>query len=991
MTRLQQGVLFILVFAATAICGAETIVSGNITTTTWTASNSPYRVTAALTVPNGNTLTIEAGVDVFFDADVQFVVGGALRVHGSETDSVRFMKGTASEWGGISISGDDSSFFSYTRISDGNADRGGAGGGVSCAGSGTRLTMSDCVIRNNRASSGGGGVHCISSKATLTNCTVSWNGAYFGGGVSAVEQSDVILSNCVVSGNSAALFGGGVYSHDHSSMVLSDCVIRANHVGNGGSTSKDGGGVYGNYYASITMTGCVISDNTAENEGGGLTNAFKSTMELTNCTISRNEARRGGGIHNISTLVLTGCTIEENNAVYDYGGGLYNSSNVTLTKCIISGNRANSHGGGLINYQYGTSTLVNCIISKNSHYGIYCTTEISSSSVFLTNCTIAGNGAALYNGLKCTAVLTNCIMWGDTAGTIAGQGTTTVNYSCIQGSNYPGTGNISADPLFVNAENGDYNLQGTSPCIDTGSPYLLDSDESRSDMGATGGEHDAPIPRLELPVSELVVPSAHSVLLDVVNTGQSPLTVSVFLSQSFSSSMSFPQVIAASETLRVPVGYSGGDETPGLATVTSSDTFCSQDVVELHGVPGSLISGTIPMSVFTEANSPYHVMGQCTVSTGNTLTIEAGVDVVFDTYARFVVQGAIHAHGTATDSIRFVKGTSDTWGGIKICGGDSSSFTYTRISDEKWADLDSYSGGIHCHGLTTRLTMSHCVISRNENYYAGGLYNTDSSVLLESCVIRSNTAQNGGGIRSSGQARTVLKNCLIRNNQAYMGGGIYCNDNSTTEMTNCTISRNRTQHASSALFSSSSSVSVLKNCIVWENTPGMISGDATITYSCVQGGYTGTGNIDTYPLFADTANANYRLLSDSPCIDTGDSTLTDADGSRSDMGAFAYAHPSSIETGRPLTFTLSQNMPNPFNPATTIPYSVATAGPVSLHIFNLQGQLVKTLVHETAAPGEYHATWNGRDMAGRAVASGVYVYRLNAPEGVRTKRMLLVR
>ena len=102
-------------------------------------SMSPIHVTQQCTVKAGNTLTISPGVDVLFDADVQFVVEGALQAIGTEMDSIRFIKGTAPEWGGIRISGGDSSTIAYARISDSYAQTGGLGdangGGIYAAAS----------------------------------------------------------------------------------------------------------------------------------------------------------------------------------------------------------------------------------------------------------------------------------------------------------------------------------------------------------------------------------------------------------------------------------------------------------------------------------------------------------------------------------------------------------------------------------------------------------------------------------------------------------------------------------------------------------------------------------------------------------------------------------------------------------------------------------------------------------------------------------------
>ena len=92
-----------------------------------------------------------------------------------------------------------------------------------------------------------------------------------------------------------------------------------------------------------------------------------------------------------------------------------------------------------------------------------------------------------------------------------------------------------------------------------------------------------------------------------------------------------------------------------------------------------------------------------------------------------------------------------------------------------------------------------------------------------------------------------------------------------------------------------------------------------------------------------------------------------------------------------LTTELSGNYPNPFNPETTIRYSLRDAGPVSIGIYNLKGQLVKTLVHETKAAGTYNVVWTGTDQNGRAVSSGVYYYKMNAGSYSSSRKMILVK
>ena len=94
---------------------------------------------------------------------------------------------------------------------------------------------------------------------------------------------------------------------------------------------------------------------------------------------------------------------------------------------------------------------------------------------------------------------------------------------------------------------------------------------------------------------------------------------------------------------------------------------------------------------------------------------------------------------------------------------------------------------------------------------------------------------------------------------------------------------------------------------------------------------------------------------------------------------------------------LQQNVPNPFNPQTTIRFELAEAGPVTLAVFDAQGRRVATLARGFYAAGEHAAAWDGRDATGRPVGSGVYLYRLlvqpvsGGQRQVYIRRMLLLR
>ncbi|MEZ4764598.1 MAG: T9SS type A sorting domain-containing protein [Calditrichia bacterium] len=90
-------------------------------------------------------------------------------------------------------------------------------------------------------------------------------------------------------------------------------------------------------------------------------------------------------------------------------------------------------------------------------------------------------------------------------------------------------------------------------------------------------------------------------------------------------------------------------------------------------------------------------------------------------------------------------------------------------------------------------------------------------------------------------------------------------------------------------------------------------------------------------------------------------------------------------------FRLQQNYPNPFNPETTIEFTMASAGRVTLEIFDVLGRKVRTLVSDFLPSGSYSQRWNGRNDVGDLVESGVYVYRLQAGNFSRIRKMQLIQ
>jgi hypothetical protein len=116
-------------------------------------------------------------------------------------------------------------------------------------------------------------------------------------------------------------------------------------------------------------------------------------------------------------------------------------------------------------------------------------------------------------------------------------------------------------------------------------------------------------------------------------------------------------------------------------------------------------------------------------------------------------------------------------------------------------------------------------------------------------------------------------------------------------------------------------------------------------------------------------------------------------GTTTHLSTFVIGWPSVTGVGdTPASFALHANVPNPFNPITTIRYDVPASGAdVSISIYDVSGRLIRSLVREHRGAGAWSAQWNGENDRGQSVASGVYFYRMRAGEFVETKKMMLLK
>ena len=332
------------------------------------------------------------------------------------------------------------------------------GGGIHCAGASP--TINDCILRGNFCRMGyGAGLFCTNCAPTLTGCSFIANGdgtETGGAGMACVASSSPVLVSCTFETNRAQAGGGGLFCDASSSPSLTACTFSGNVIT---APNGYGGGLFCHSYSSPVLVDCVFSDNAAA-LGAGAAFFDHCDPSVTDCLFLENTSQNGGGayFYYICLPVLDGCTFANNSAA-SYGGGLWcSASSPTLRSCTLSDNAAGIDGGGLHLYQSSPTLEQTIIAFSTSGTSVYC--YGAGSTPLLTCCDVYGNAG------------------GDWAGCIASQSGT--------------GGNISLDPLFCDAANGDYGLESDSPCAPDYNPNCGLIGAWPTGCGGTGAVDDLP-------------------------------------------------------------------------------------------------------------------------------------------------------------------------------------------------------------------------------------------------------------------------------------------------------------------------------------------------------------------------------------------------------------------------------------------------------------------------------------------------------------------
>jgi len=346
-------------------------------------------------------------------------------------------------------------------------------------------------------------------------------------------------------------------------------------------------------------------------------------------------------------------------------------------------------------------------------------------------------------------------------------------------------------------------------------------------------------------------------------------------------------------------------------------------------------------------------------------------------------------------------------------------------------------GGIACYG--DNILIRRNTIRLNSASSAGGIncQHHSKPIIIENVITWNYTDRyDGGGILCDSDSSPIIQGNIISWNSALRnGGGIFCYSSSPLIINN-TITRNSAYEQGGGFYSRSAASSYITNTILWNNEAPLgqelylgdsyVPSDVIINYSNVDGGLSsvfvdsggsidwGLGMMETDPRFRNSSEDNYYLsaivcgdMSDSPCIDAGNPAYVDSildctwglGTITSDMGAYGGGRDvvgvdNDNSSGQlPKSLTLHQNYPNPFNPITTITFVIPSDNNerqlVLLTIYDIRGRLVNKLINSKVNPGKHTVQWDGKNVVGHRVPSGIYFYKLKCNDIIEVKKMIV--
>ena len=380
-------------------------------------------------------------------------------------------------------------------------------------------------------------------------------------------------------------------------------------------------------------------------------------------------------------------------------------------------------------------------------------------------------------------------------------------------------------------------------------------------------------------------------------------------------------------------------------------------------------------------------------------------------------------HCTITDN-------TANWGGGIYCNGSNSTISECVVTNNV---CRNNGGGIYATNCSP--TITNCVVTGNlcntlpttsSGRGGGGICaNHSASPIITGCVISDNhSIWNGGGISMNDFSNVTLSYCLIADNSCdSSGGGIAMFSYCDPVISNCTLSGDSAALSGGGMYIEQCNPTIVNTIVEGNGGEGGIyfagSPTSTLTFSDFYNPITenfagifppGLGGMDTVnangdscdtfsnifldPLFVNAGGGDFTLQAESPCIDAGDpASPLDPDSTVADMGAFYFYHiePVAPENSLPANFAFQGPHPNPFNPTTVASFELRVPSYVKVRVYDIAGRLVATLADGWRAAGWHEVTFDPKGAGGSDLASGIYIYRLEAGGFAASGKMVLMK
>ncbi len=334
-------------------------------------------------------------------------------------------------------------------------------------------------------------------------------------------------------------------------------------------------------------------------------------------------------------------------------------------------------------------------------------------------------------------------------------------------------------------------------------------------------------------------------------------------------------------------------------------------------------------------------------------------------------------------------------------GGVSISHSIVTIDNVHFVDNYAYRGGA-IYSWHSEVTILNCTFEGNQAQDGAGIYESDSSLLIQDCDFHGNYATRwGAALYFKDSLGSMVEDCDIQGNNSAYGAIVQIMDSSTPTLRRLSIVDNN--HGDGISAGCCYVAGIIEDCLIAFNRGGYgisenPAGLSWVDVSCSNvfgneygeyedNDYTGiNGNIYADPLFCEADFSSLGLAQESPCLPPNNSCGVTMGNHGADCTL------TSVQTPTALGVELRANYPNPFNPSTTIPFTLDRVRRVSLRIYEPSGRLLRSLIEEqTLTAGSHSYVWNGLDDRGRTVSSGVYFCRLATEAGTIARPMLLVK